>query len=118
MTTEGLDASFTVQEGKPEQFPGQLERAGLRLPEQQRAELTAAMVFLSFAAAAQLAEQDPAKLRGANERQLMAISLTYLYRYARDQGRSMTLRKFIDLSNTLKQEKPEWWATFLKAKGQ
>ena len=70
----GLDAPFAPpDEDHLEQFPVLLNQAIERLPEQQRVQVTTAVTFLSFAAAANLAEQDPTKFRGASDSDLVAL---------------------------------------------
>jgi hypothetical protein len=116
-STGGLDAPFLAPNDEHlEQFPIQLEQAMERLPDQQRAEITDAIAFLSFGVAANLAEQDPTKFRAASDSDLRAKAFLHLYRHAQDQGGSMTLRKFVELSEELKRQKPEWWAKYVQAK--
>jgi len=112
----GLDAAFLApDDAHLEQFPVQLEQAMEQLPEPQRAELTNALAFLSYGVAANLAEQGPTKFRAASDSDLRAKAFLHLYRYAQDQGGSMTLRKFVALSDEMKRQRPDWWAKYLKA---
>ena len=98
-----------------EQFPLQLERVVAQLPPKDRAELSTALSFFSFWVAADLAEKKPKEFDAAGESDLAAKSLTHLYGFARSQGASMTLRKYILLSEEMRLRKPELWAAFAKA---
>lgn len=112
----GLDAPFIPpDESHIEVFPLQLESAANKLPQQEHTEFSAAMSFLMYSA---IASTPPEKLEelAKDDRARMAMVLTRMYRYAQSEGDAMTLRKYIDLADTMKRDNPELWQAFQELK--
>jgi len=115
----GLDAPFLAPPAEAaEGFPVEFDTAMMRLPEEEQAQLLAAVGFLMFCSVAELEEQDPQALESANELDLLNTGFNGLYLYAAERGDAMTLRRYIELSDELKTRKPEWWTAFQQAGGQ
>jgi len=109
-----LDAPFIPpRETEAEKFPGQLERSLQALSPAERAAATEAIAFLSFSVIADLAEKDPASVDTLSESDLAAKVLLGLYRFAQRRGDSMTFRKYLDLAEELKSQKPQWWHQYV-----
>jgi len=109
----GLDAPFIAPpEPQMESFLPQFNTALEQLPPQDRASVTEATSFLTFAAGRNMMETDPAKFAQQSDKDLVAYSLLKMYRFAQEQGSSMTLRKYIWLAEEFKKQKPEWWQEY------
>lgn len=112
-TATGLDKPFLPPiERDVEKFPFQLNEAILKLNEAERKQISIAIGFLSYCFAGNIAENDQEKLNKMSESDLAAQSLVKLYRYAQKNGASMTLRKYVELSEEFKRQKPEWWKQY------
>jgi len=110
----GLDAPFIPpREAEAEKFPGQLERSLQALSPAERSTATEAIAFLSFSVIADLAEKDPTSVDTLSESDLAAKVLLRLYRFALRSGHSMTFRKYLDLAEELKSQKPQWWQQYV-----
>lgn len=115
-TILSLDSPFIApQEAQLEAFPVQLEGAFQRLAPNDKAALAEALQFISFATASYLATDNPAAFAKLSENDLAAKNLSKLYRFTRDQGSSMTLRKYIELADTFKKAQPGLWDEFKAA---
>jgi hypothetical protein len=115
----GLDAPFVAPpEAQLESFPQQLNAAVERLSPEDRASFIGAMSFLAFAAAQDMREKDPAKFEQQSEKDLAAHGLLKMYYFAQQHGSSMTLRKYIEVADEFKNQKPEWWTAYKAAAKQ
>jgi len=109
----GLDAPFIApKEAELEKFPGQLERPIQVLSTVERVKVQEAIGFLAFAVMADLMEKDPKSVDSLSDSDLAAKSMTRLWRFAQKQGGSMTLRKYVDLAEEFKKQKPQWWRQY------
>lgn len=90
-----------------EGFIGQLKTATDQLSPTDQATLNDALAFLTFIAADDVKQHDPAKFAKWGPNDLLAHSMVKMYNYARDQGAQMTLRKYILLAADIKKVKPE-----------
>jgi hypothetical protein len=109
----GLDVPFIApKEAELEQFPGQLERAIQMLSTGERAKVQEAIGFLAFAVTADLMDKNPKSVDSLSDVNIAAESLLRLWRFAQKQGGSMTLRKYIDLAEEFKKQKPQWWRQY------
>lgn len=112
----GLDTPFFAPpESHLESFPLQLKAAVERLSSEDQAVVNESISFLSFAVAMDLIERDPNSFDKKTTLDLAAMSFTRLYRFAQNQGSSMTLRKYIELAAEIKKQKPEWWTQYKAA---
>jgi hypothetical protein len=110
----GLDAPFIPpKEAEAEKFPGQLERSLHALSPAERTTATEAIAFLSYSVIADPAEKDPTSVDTLSESDLAATVLLRLYRLAQRSGGSMTFRKYVDLAEELKSQKPQWWQQYV-----
>jgi len=110
----GLDAPFIPpREAEAVKVPGQLERSLQTLSPAERTTATEAIAFLSFSVIADLAERDPKSVDTLSESDLAATVLLRLYRFAQNRGSSMTFRKYVDLAEELKSQKPHWWHQYV-----
>jgi hypothetical protein len=108
-----LDRPFIApDETHLESFPMQLNGSVEKLPENEKKELSGAISFFTFALGMQRSEEDPKAFESMSDSDLAAASLVKLYRFAQKQGACMTLRKYIDLVEELKRQKPEWWSRY------
>jgi len=108
--TAGLDKPFIPpKEAELEKFPLQLFQSIEGLNSQDQARANEAIAFLSFALFVDLLEKDPKAIDRLTDSDLAAKSLTKLYQFAQKNGGSMTLRKYVDLSDEFKRQKPDWW---------
>jgi len=116
----GLDVQFIVpSEAELEKFPVQLEQAIQKLTPQERAIVKQAIEFLTFSIIANLMENQSDELAQMSDTDLASKSLVKLYRFAQKNGSSMTLRKYIELSEEFKKQKPDWWEQYqLQSKNQ
>lgn len=112
----GLDAPFFAPpESHLESFPLQLKAAVERLSSEDQAVVNESFSFLSFAVAMDLVERDPNSFDKKTTLDLATMSFTRLYRFAQNQGSSMTLRKYVELAAEVRKQKPEWWAQYKAA---
>lgn len=114
--TAGLDKPFTPpKETELEKFPVQLQQSIEALNTHDRAQTNEAIAFLTFALFADVLEKNPKSLEHLQDSDIAAKSLTKLYRFAQKNGSSMTLRKYIDLAEEFKRQKPEWWRQYVES---
>ncbi|MEO5655962.1 MAG: hypothetical protein ABIR00_08285 [Nitrosospira sp.] len=114
--TTGLDKPFIPpKEAELEKFPVQLKQSVEALNTHDRAQTNEAIAFLTFASFAEVLEKDPKSLEHLQDSDIAAKSLTKLYRFAQKNGRSMTLRKYIDLAEEFRRQKPEWWRQYVES---
>jgi hypothetical protein len=111
--SSGLDRPFIApDEAHLESFPIQLNGSIEGLPENERKEVIDSIQFLTFALGKHLSEQDPKAFEGMSESDMAAKTLVKLYRFAQKNSACMTLRKYLDLAEDFKRQKPEWWSEY------
>jgi hypothetical protein len=109
----GLDRPFVApDETRLEVFPTQLDTSFQSLLENEKKDLSNALMFLAVALAIHTSEEDPQASEGISDKDMTARLLVKLYRYAQKNGSCMTLRKYIELAEALKQQKPDWWKQY------
>jgi hypothetical protein len=109
-----LDKPFIPpREEDMESFPAQLDAATRSLNATERNQITQAIGFITYSLMAYAAENEPKELEKMTELDHAAKSFLKLYRFAQKNGASMTLRKYIDLAEEFKRQKPEWWQQYL-----
>ncbi|KAF0098318.1 MAG: hypothetical protein FD187_3038 [bacterium] len=114
--TAELDKPFIPpKEAELEKFPLQLKQSIDALSAKDREQANEAIAFLTFALFADLLEKNSTAIDRLEESDIAAKSLTNLYRFAQKNGSSMTLRKYIDLAEEFKRQKPEWWRKYTEA---
>ena len=114
--TTGLDKPFIPpKEADLEKFPLQLKQSIEALNAHDQAQANEAVAFLTFALFADLLEKDPKTIDRLQDSDIAAKSLTKLYRFAQKNGSSMTLRKYIELSEEFKRQKPGWWRQYVES---
>jgi hypothetical protein len=111
--SSGLDEPFIPsKEENLEDFPLQLDSALNKLNESEKKQLIEATEFLAFCLYAHLKEENEGEFEKMTELDLTARVLTKLYRFAQENGKSMTLLKYIELADDFKKHKPTWWKQY------
>lgn len=95
-----------------ESFPLLLERTIQSIQGEDRKQIQTAIGFLSFCTILNLEETAPSSFEKNTEMDLLSLSMVKLYRFAQKNGSSMTLRKYITLSDEFKKQKPQWWGKY------
>lgn len=114
--TAGLDKPFIApKEAELEKFPVQLKQAIEALNAHDQVQANEAVAFLTFALFADVLEKDPKAIERMSDSDIAAKSLAKLYRFAQKNGATMTLRKYIELAEDLKRQKPEWWRKYVES---
>lgn len=109
----GLDSPFIApNEDDLEKFPAQLEQSIQKLNQKDRENVLAALNFLAVIIAANMKEDNINDFNKLSEKDFVAKSVVKFYRYAQKNGKNMTLRKYIDLSEEGKKQKPELWKQY------
>ena len=105
----GLNARFVAPEDDDfELFSAHLQAALWELDDDGRGRATEALMFLTFGFYDRLREDDP----GRDDADLFEPARMKLLRLTQAQGRSMTMRRYIELATDLRTRKPELWAKF------
>jgi len=105
----GLDAPFIAPpKDKVESFIPQLKSAVDSLPPADKSQANDAIAFIEFCAAMNIKETEPAKFAAWGDSDIEANALSKMYNFANTNGDKMTLRKYIDLADEFKKQKPEW----------
>ena len=113
----GLDAPFIAPaKDKIESFIPQLKSAVDKLPPADKSQANDAIALITFCTAMNVKETDPSKFAVWGDSDLAANAMVKMYNFAKTNGDKMTLRKYIDLADEFKKQKPEWVKQYTAAK--
>jgi hypothetical protein len=109
----GLDSPFIApNEDDLEKFPAQLEQSIQKLNPKDKENVLAALRFLAIIIADDIKGDNINDFNKLSEKDFTAKFIVKCYVYAKKNGKNMTLRKYIDLSEEAKKQKPELWRQY------
>jgi hypothetical protein len=100
---------------KMESFIPQLKSAVDNLPPADKSQLNEAISFLTLCVAMDVKETDPGKFATWGDGDIVANGMVKMYNAARDNGDKMTLRKYVELADEFKKQKPGWFKQYAAA---